>query len=366
MIIVTTLDNEYVQHYSVMLTSLAFNSNMEGKVKIFAIAPQLSSSNKMIIKQYTSSLGLDFEFLAFDDKLVNDFFISDHISLAAYYRIYISEILPHENKAIYLDSDTIIKGDLKELWKYDLNDNVVGAVCDPDGSYRKSALDIPDEYSYFNSGVMILNLQKWRDLNFTTKLVQFIQENPEKLKYHDQDALNALLYDKTLIIDDFWNVQTSMFNLNMRCEIPEYEVAIQHPRIIHYTTASKPWHFTNNHIYKEQYYFYLSFTPFKEFRPLKKETELLLRKEYIFIFGAGIFGERFQHILEINLTSYLDNNPQKWGDLKNQTIIRNPNFLYEFPKNKVGIIVVSVHATEICNQLMKMGFMENEHYVAQM
>lgn len=369
--IVTSLDNEYAQHCLVMLTSLAIHSKShKEKIKVYVIAPELDKTNQNILKKQSEKLDIKLQLLTFDSTITENFFVSHHLSVATYYRIFIPELLGDEiKKAIYLDSDIVVKDDIAKLWEFDIGEQILGAVHDFAGAYRQKELEIPDEYSYFNAGVLLINLEAWRKSNLTSKLIRFIKRNPEKLKFHDQDALNALLYNTVQYLPYRWNVQTPIFQ--QQIDDSDLQQAIKSPAIIHYTTASKPWHITNTHYYKEEYYKYLKLTPFKDFRPLKEETErLIFTKEYLFIFGAGIIGEKLQKELQkeldFSIVAFIDNDSEKWGKVINNTIISSPEYLLQFSKENVGVIIASVHHKEIAKQLSSMGFKENEHFVAQM
>lgn len=366
--IVTSLDNEYTQHCLVMLTSLAIHSKThKERIKVYIIAPELDKTNQNILKEQSDRLDIRLQFLTFDSTIAKNFFVSHHLSVATYYRIFIPELLGDEiKKAIYLDSDIVVKDDIAKLWKFDIGEQILGVVHDFAGAYRRKELEIPDEYSYFNAGVLLINLEAWRKSNLTSKLIRFIKGNPEKLKFHDQDALNALLYNTVKYLPYRWNVQTPIFQQQI-IEDSDLQQAIKSPAIIHYTTASKPWHITNTHYYKEEYYKYLKLTPFKDFRPLKKETERLIStKEHLFVFGAGIIGEKLKKQLNLSIVAFIDNDSEKWGNVINNTIISSPEYLLQFSKKNVGVIIASVHHKEIAKQLSDIGFKENEHFIDQM
>ena len=100
-------------------------------------------------------------------------------------------------------------------------------------------------------------------------VLKFINESSEKLLYHDQDALNAILYNKWLSIDVKWNVQTHMFSPNVKIKFIDdisLRYALKKPHIIHYTGRGKPWHYIAVHPLRKNYYKYLEFTPWRGFR----------------------------------------------------------------------------------------------------
>lgn len=191
-----------------------------------------------------------------DQHTFKSYPISHHIKRAAYYRVSMSEMLDNSiHKVLYLDCDIIVKDDVCKLWKTDIDDYSLAAVEDPK-SNRQKTLFLPGDALYFNSGVMLINLKRWRDNNIGNKAHDFIRKHPDLMLLHDQDALNAVLYGDWLPLHPKWNLQTIMFGLNhsessFSCQ--ELHEAITNPSIIHFTTSSKPWDYMNEHPYAEEY-----------------------------------------------------------------------------------------------------------------
>src|SRR5690606_5620901 len=103
-----------------------------------------------------------------------------------------------------------------------------------------------DTSKYFNAGVLIINLDKWRKDHLPAKILNFISKNPEKIVYEDQDALNYFLHDKCLLLHPKWN-QTHFFHVREyqdTCFNQEvFNEAKYNPSIIHFTAESKPWRY---------------------------------------------------------------------------------------------------------------------------
>jgi lipopolysaccharide biosynthesis glycosyltransferase len=205
--------------------------------------------------------------------------VSRHITRAAYLKVFIPELLPREiEKVIYLDCDVIVEEDLSDLWNIDISGYHLGAVLDTTLTDRLSVLVGEAGMPYFNSGVMLLNLRKWREDDTVRVILKFINENHEKLLYHDQDALNAILYKKWLHIDAKWNVQTPMFFRQVKNESTNdisLRYALEKPHIIHYSGRGKPWRYITTHPLRTNYYRYLKLTPWREFRPRITPREII-------------------------------------------------------------------------------------------
>ena len=173
--------------------------------------------------------------------------VSDHVSNATYYRLIMAEILPkHIDKILYLDSDVVVISPLEELYNIDL-ENYFIAASGFSGTLVKS--------KGFNSGVMVVNLEKWRNEQISTKVIDFATQNRNKLPYHDQSALNRVIKQNYLIIDRKWNFQVDLSP--RKIQKPDDNIALKNARIIHYIGSSKPWYFWISDQRKNIYELYL-------------------------------------------------------------------------------------------------------------
>lgn len=195
-----------------------------------------------------------------------------HLTVATYFRIFIPELLPAEfERAIYLDSDIVVTGDIAGLWDVDLRGHPIGAVVDPlrtdaDRHDRFTKLGLPRDAAYFNGGVLVLDLKLWRERNLTSRLAEFAIANPHRLTWADQDVLNALLHDDHRALPLEWNLQRRMCHMLPRelgLSIPEYLGLRRAPKIVHFTEALKPWNYRDGHPFAHVYFRYLKRTPFR-------------------------------------------------------------------------------------------------------
>ncbi len=240
--IVTISNDRFAVHLATMLFSLFENKSADTRYQIYIIDGQITTHNKAQLNGLLRYYHATPIYLHVNEKLYVNCLAWGHVSREAFYRISIPDLLHRSiKKALYLDSDMIIKGDLSELWQNgQLKYYCLGAVEDPVGF---AGITLPPGYKYFNSGVLLMNLDEWRKNNISSKVLQFIEENPSKIMWWDQDALNAVLYDQWFPLDYKWNYQ--VFRMA--------HLAID-PVIIHYNTHVKPW---NGETYlKEEYYYY--------------------------------------------------------------------------------------------------------------
>lgn len=273
--IVCNIDNGYVKYCIVMLTSL-FVNNPEETFHIHIIAGELSEEARhqltdMVEREYKQQLSL---YLVGEEVLAScPIDHENYISISTYYRCFITDILPRTlSKVLYLDCDLIVHGSIRELWETDLQGYAVGVVEDMWSGKPEhySRLDYPEEFSYFNAGVMLVNMDYWREHHIGEQVAEYINRYPERLLYNDQDALNAVLYKQRLFIPFRWNMQDGFFRKKRKLRpvsVPALEKEMGQAAIIHFTGGKKPWNDKCVHPYKKTYFRYLDMTRWKGERP---------------------------------------------------------------------------------------------------
>src|SRR5262249_27375915 len=155
-------------------------------------------------------------------------------------------------------SDVVVAGNIEELWDTDMNGHAVAAVADHGAGHRCIALQIPEK-SYFNAGILVVDLAKWRAEGIKQQIMVYLDTHP-RLEFLDQDAMNVLLHNDWKELNPKWNVYSSLM---MNKKWPADKL----PAIIHYTSASKPWHYDNIHPLKQEYYKYLRLTEWRGYKP---------------------------------------------------------------------------------------------------
>lgn len=178
-------------------------------------------------------------------------FTDRYVTGEAYLRFLAPEILPDSvERVVYLDCDVVVLGDVAELAAAPLEGKAVGAVPEwnwrgPDVERRMAGLGIEPGHTYVNSGVLVLDLARWRRDGITERLLEKVAELGSRLVYFDQDALNTALQGDIALMDARWNIQPLTLGRFARAADPEGAArageARLNPGVIHYTTADKPW-----------------------------------------------------------------------------------------------------------------------------
>ncbi|MBP1933016.1 glycosyltransferase family 8 protein [Ammoniphilus resinae] len=242
--VVTATNDRYAQPLGVMLKSLLENKKSDYDIKIYIISSTLSKQNQSNFIHLLKNYNLVPIFKSIGDENYSSLKLMDYISKEAYYRLSIPDLLEKSiEKAIYLDCDLIVKEDITELWEINVENHYLAAVetLPSFASGRIRALSIPKPYSYFNSGVLIMNLRKWRQDKIANQIIDYVKKNLGKIRFPDQDAMNAILYDKWLKLDSRWNYTTERHSLGSPIV----------PAIIHFTGDKKPW--DSDHPLKKEY-----------------------------------------------------------------------------------------------------------------
>lgn len=245
--IVSTANNKFATPLTILYRSILSNDTIN-QFAFYIFNDHLNAQNKNQLKQLESEFPncQKISFLTVDEQLFKQVVTDERIIKAAYYRIYTAELLPDLDRVLYLDCDLICNGSLETLWQTPLHGKIIGAVEDAGYVPRLAEMGIQAKQSfYFNSGVMLIDLKRWRKEKITEKVMTFINQYPEKLKYHDQDALNAVLADNWLYLHPKYNMQSRLIRREQEHPLAPAEIlaeeARQNPILIHYSGRSKPW-----------------------------------------------------------------------------------------------------------------------------
>jgi lipopolysaccharide biosynthesis glycosyltransferase len=194
--------------------------------------------------------------------------------VSAYLRLLLPDLIPHDvTKIIYLDTDVVVAGNLETLWDIELGDRALLAVQDPVHRFiayadhlqhlDRQALGIQPDQKYLNSGVLVINLEKWRSARIAEQIVQFLAQHPE-LPYPDQDGISVVLAGQWQELAPEWN-QVHVLHLFASWQQSPYSQqqflnALDRPSIIHFTSRPKPWMPSRLHPQRQLFLQYLNRT----------------------------------------------------------------------------------------------------------
>jgi lipopolysaccharide biosynthesis glycosyltransferase len=256
-----SFDENYVTPFYVLLTSV-FANNPNNNIVFHAIATGLMDEQKQEIKDFIEKNSSTINFYELDVNNLEGLVIpkGTWFSIAAYYRLFFASLVGDDvEKLLYIDTDTVVIGDLSELYFLDIGDKPVGAVREKLGHPRPE-IGNTDRENYFNSGVMLINIPEWRKQTVTERALQFVHDYPEAIKCVDQDALNAVLINNWFRIHGRFNVLYQDIPMNLGRS--SYSKYLREKVIIHYTLGEhKPWRALGDNRFRYLYHGYLRQSP---------------------------------------------------------------------------------------------------------
>ena len=193
------------------------------------------------------------------------FYDKDHYSLAMWYRLFIPDLFYGYDKVLYLDTDIVAESDVAELFDTDLKECWLGACRSWTTElyeYAENTLNLVGE-TYFNSGVLLLNIPKLRENDLTAKCLKLV--NPDKkYMYPDQDILNIVCQNQVHFLPGFYNC--GWYHLN-RETAPWYDKwytqVYKKAKILHYSSDKKPWNNPKKRL-ADRWWMYARLSPFYE------------------------------------------------------------------------------------------------------
>ncbi len=271
--IVYTTDDNFIKQVTTSLVSLYENNKTE--VNVYMLLKNVSESNKQILNQTAEAYNQVISLI--DLKNIDEYF-GQSINTGGWNdivlsRLFLDKILPNEvERVIYIDGDTIVRGALLELWNVDLKDNILGAVVEPViSSKRKEILGLDSKSSYYNAGVLLIDLKQWKAKDAGNRIINYYAEHGYKLFANDQDAINGELKNEIQTIDIKYNYNNTFhyypyYFLKKRDKnLPDkeqYRDSVNNPCIIHYLGEERPWREGNKHEYRDDYIKYYQKTIF--------------------------------------------------------------------------------------------------------
>lgn len=260
------VDNNYIPFLGVALKSIIDNVSKQNRYEIKVLYTSVTEENKKKIEEYqTENVGIEFVNLSYKlQEIQEKLYTRNYFSNTTYFRLFIPELYPDYDKAVYIDSDTITLVDIAKLYNTEMGDNLIAGI--PDGAvqaipifqdYVEKVVGVSNYNNYFNAGIIVMNLKALREYKFQEKFLYML----EKIKFEvaqDQDYLNRLCKGRVKLLGFEWNRMPAM---------GEQEGELN---IIHYNLGCKPWYF-DNVLYQEHFWKYAEKTRFyAQIRGMKK------------------------------------------------------------------------------------------------
>ena len=275
--LVLACDDNYAQHAAITLMSAYDQTENKESLESFVLDGGVSEVKKKKIKESINQCGGKVNFIKIDEDVYKDMYTSHQYSSAIYYRLALPRLLDESRKkCIYVDCDLLFYDDIQKLWDINLNGHPVGAIEDIGLTTSKKRflekqrdIGLKATSSYFNSGVVIMDLEQWREKDYSTIAMELASNND--FKSHDQDVLNKLFMDNWEQIDLRWNVIPPITYLYPKIVFNKRErlrslKARRNIGILHYAGRYKAWEFEEYPEFNAYYYQLLRKSAFKDMK----------------------------------------------------------------------------------------------------
>ena len=281
--IVCSTDTNYIMPTGVMMKSVSMN-NYEEKICFHVIVDESVTEDQR--KQLERVVGDCSKhkvlFHLVEGERFDDFpqlgITKKYITKATYYRLLFTDLFDDNiHRLLYLDGDMIVTGSLQTLWETELDGYAIGAVTDmSERIHDYHRLGYPASLGYFNAGMLLVNLDYWREHKAKDEFMDIILHHPERIKYHDQDVMNIVFCQCKKMVSFRYNFQDGFMYKPERMEMDadkyaaQIADAISHYTVIHYTSTAKPWHKECLHPLTALWWKYLALTEWKGYRATRR------------------------------------------------------------------------------------------------
>lgn len=274
--VVYASNDNYARHLAVSLYSLLDHNQDMKTITVYILSMGLSAETKKRLRLVADTFYRHLEFIELGDLKERFAYKVDTggFDLSIMARLFVGEVLPESvTRVLYLDCDTVVLRSLKGLWETELNGFLAGAVMEPTIYPEiKKQIGLGENDPYFNSGVLLIDMKRWREEQVQEVLLGFYQSMGGKLFAGDQDTINGALKGRIRPLSPAYNFFTNyryfhyshLIRLSPLYKKIPYEVfrhARRHPAIVHYMGDERPWIGGNWNHYRRAYDTYLERTP---------------------------------------------------------------------------------------------------------
>lgn len=292
--LVVSSSNYFVPYLSVLLISLYKNSTDIYNYDIIIFENDITEINKQTLRKIVEKENISLRFynpsIFFNNIEIGK--IEKLRNINSLYRILVPELMKSYDKVIFTDSDLIFNNDLININKISLDDKILGCVVEPIWElfinnknktiieYSKNILKLKNIYKYYNTGVIIFDIEKCIQNNFTQNILAMITPENFKFEWQEQCIITSLYNDKIAKIPFSWNYEVfdDDFIKNLSHETKKY-ILTEEKNIIHFVGKEKPWLNKNHTKYHELWWDYAKHSPYYDY--LIKQLLITLEKKYI-------------------------------------------------------------------------------------
>lgn len=304
---------------AVSMVSLLENNKEQEKITFYIVDDGISDEkkillNNMVVQYESDNIKRDVVYLeALVPEILLKYPFKDRYQIGhSYFRMCIGTILPESvDRVLCLDSDTLICGNLSELWNVDMKGNILAGVSDCMNIMKyKHQFHMNKNDLYCNAGMYLVDLKKWREEKVEDKIIKRIHEQNGNVFFFEQTLMNWSCSGKILQLPPKYNAYTLFWAFTYKNLIcwrkpnafyleSEVEEAKDNPIIIHFTRnfymLSRPWIKGCDHPKTKEYVKYKLLTPWKQLEEDNRSKKSIRRyklwhiiPQRILAIGAGV------------------------------------------------------------------------------
>lgn len=285
--IVINTDDNYIQHAMAMLCSL-YENNREHDITVHVLQKDLSEKSRDYITGLSERYGNKAIFHTVNEQPLHgvQFRKNRPLSMAAYYRLLLSSILPQElDRVLYLDCDIIVVRNIKEIFGIEIDNYALAASLDhfPYTQQHRLQLHMEVGERTFCSGIMLVNLKYWREHHVEPGLLEYAKRHRKEIYLHDQDVLNYYFKKKWFLLPPKWNRVACSIKPLPCCHYRDFDLRdyVFSPMLYHYASFNiKPWYDAPSPC-KDMYIRHLQKSGYKEIRFNKVSKGTYIQLSYI-------------------------------------------------------------------------------------
>ncbi len=291
--VICAADDAFAMPLAVALRSALETLSEPNVIDAYILDGGIGTTNRERLERSLASPRLELRFVTPDPKTLARIPHRGRVSRTTYFRILAPDLLPASiSRAIYLDADVLVSADLARLWAEPQRGLPVLAVREagaptvsaPRGLLNHRELGLAPDLAYFNAGVMALDLAGWREEELASHLLRYLESHAHAIRWWDQDALNAVLAGRWGELDPRWNQTPHFWD---PCESDDdpltpalRALVVRDPWIVHYSTFSKPWHWSCTHPARERFFEVLDRTAWAGWRPRRSFRDTLVWRKW--------------------------------------------------------------------------------------
>jgi lipopolysaccharide biosynthesis glycosyltransferase len=183
-VVVCGTDGSYARPLSVMLRSAVDNLAQDCSLLAYVLYSEVSEEDRDRVRRSISDTRCTIRWISVDTSTIAGVPLWGRMPVSTYFKLFLTDLLPVEvTRAVWLDCDILVCGDLAELWNTELGgyeaaavqDQLVPLVSSRGGVARHRNLGIAADSKYFNAGVMVIDVAAWRTRHVTTKALDYLK-----------------------------------------------------------------------------------------------------------------------------------------------------------------------------------------------